>query len=300
MEKITPAKGESKKKRQWVTDILSHFHLWHRPSRPLFVSELNAVILGSKGSYKYLVGNIILGTIAFDAADATFDAERRAGEVCGESVTLVNAPRVAARICTLWYARTCPERFLTVVFSHKPKAEDTDGRAWCFLGRVPLGTGFWELKCFSLVTGPWKSESKLARWLEERSSSFTEEQRRFVIYITKAINIKIPQKGYKRPSRQPIVRHVERSIRSRVMKIWKCVLESSRGPWTHQQAQQKGLGRVWITSGEARRSLCFIRMNINPELNPPHLCIHRDTDNDMNMHTLVSSDVVSDSTVASV
>ncbi|XP_062234355.1 GTPase IMAP family member 8-like isoform X1 [Platichthys flesus] len=54
--------------------------------------ELNVIMLGSKSSHKYLVGNIILGTSAFDAADATFDAERRVGEVCGRSVTLVNAP----------------------------------------------------------------------------------------------------------------------------------------------------------------------------------------------------------------
>nr|XP_019938410.1 PREDICTED: GTPase IMAP family member 8-like [Paralichthys olivaceus] len=54
--------------------------------------ELNAVILGSKSSHKYLVGNIILGTSAFDASDATFDAERREAEVFGQSVTLVNAP----------------------------------------------------------------------------------------------------------------------------------------------------------------------------------------------------------------
>ncbi|XP_053270391.1 GTPase IMAP family member 8 isoform X2 [Pleuronectes platessa] len=54
--------------------------------------ELNVIMLGSKSSHKYLVGNIILGTSAFDAADATFDAVSRAGEVCGRSVTLVNAP----------------------------------------------------------------------------------------------------------------------------------------------------------------------------------------------------------------
>ncbi|GAA6214444.1 GTPase IMAP family member 8-like [Lates japonicus] len=54
--------------------------------------ELNVVILGSKSSQKYLVGNIILGRNAFDAVDTTFDYEKREGEVCERRVSLVKTP----------------------------------------------------------------------------------------------------------------------------------------------------------------------------------------------------------------
>uniref|UniRef100_A0A4W6EQH7 AIG1-type G domain-containing protein n=1 Tax=Lates calcarifer TaxID=8187 RepID=A0A4W6EQH7_LATCA len=54
--------------------------------------ELNVVILGSKSSQKYLVGNIILGTNAFDAVDITSDCEKREGQVCERRVTLVKTP----------------------------------------------------------------------------------------------------------------------------------------------------------------------------------------------------------------
>uniref|UniRef100_A0A3B4XJU1 GTPase IMAP family member 8-like n=1 Tax=Seriola lalandi dorsalis TaxID=1841481 RepID=A0A3B4XJU1_SERLL len=54
--------------------------------------ELNVVIVGSQGSHKDLVGNIILGRNAFDAVDATFDCEKGEGEVCERRVTLVQTP----------------------------------------------------------------------------------------------------------------------------------------------------------------------------------------------------------------
>ncbi|XP_059181165.1 uncharacterized protein LOC131959971 [Centropristis striata] len=54
--------------------------------------ELNAVLVGSKSSRKYLVGNIILGRQAFDPADVTCRCERGEGEVCGRRVSLVKAP----------------------------------------------------------------------------------------------------------------------------------------------------------------------------------------------------------------
>ncbi len=56
------------------------------------LSELNAVLVGSNSSRKYLVGNIILGREAFDLGDVTSCCERREGEVCGRRVTLVKAP----------------------------------------------------------------------------------------------------------------------------------------------------------------------------------------------------------------
>ncbi|XP_044033850.1 GTPase IMAP family member 8-like [Siniperca chuatsi] len=54
--------------------------------------ELNAVLVGSKSSRQYLVGNIILGRQAFDLRDATSRCERGEGEVHGRRVTLVKAP----------------------------------------------------------------------------------------------------------------------------------------------------------------------------------------------------------------
>ncbi|XP_071319066.1 GTPase IMAP family member 8-like [Trachinotus anak] len=54
--------------------------------------ELNAVIVGSKGSYKSLVGNTILGRNVFDAVDLTFDCKRGEGEVFERRVTLVQTP----------------------------------------------------------------------------------------------------------------------------------------------------------------------------------------------------------------
>ncbi|XP_041819301.1 uncharacterized protein LOC121625277 [Chelmon rostratus] len=54
--------------------------------------ELNAVLVGSNSSQKYLVGNIILGKQAFDQGDVTCSCERGEGEVCGRNVTLVKAP----------------------------------------------------------------------------------------------------------------------------------------------------------------------------------------------------------------
>ncbi|XP_070846874.1 GTPase IMAP family member 8-like [Chaetodon trifascialis] len=56
------------------------------------VKELNVVLVGSNSSRKYLVGNIILGKLAFDQGDVTFSCERGEGEVCGRKVTLVKAP----------------------------------------------------------------------------------------------------------------------------------------------------------------------------------------------------------------
>lgn len=53
---------------------------------------MNAVLVGSKSSQKYLVGNIILRRNAFDSGDATSRCERGEGEVCGRRVTLVKAP----------------------------------------------------------------------------------------------------------------------------------------------------------------------------------------------------------------
>ncbi|XP_076616561.1 uncharacterized protein LOC143339278 [Chaetodon auriga] len=54
--------------------------------------ELNVVLVGSNSSRKYLVGNIILGKLAFDQGDVTFSCKRGEGEVCGRKVTLVKAP----------------------------------------------------------------------------------------------------------------------------------------------------------------------------------------------------------------
>ncbi|XP_008298632.1 GTPase IMAP family member 8-like [Stegastes partitus] len=54
--------------------------------------ELNAVLVGSKSSRKYLVGNIILGRQAFDPRDATSRCERGEGDACGRRVSLVRAP----------------------------------------------------------------------------------------------------------------------------------------------------------------------------------------------------------------
>ncbi|XP_037609920.1 GTPase IMAP family member 8-like [Sebastes umbrosus] len=54
--------------------------------------ELNAVLVGSKTSRNYLVGNIVLGRRAFDPTDVTSCCERAEGEVCGLTVTLVKAP----------------------------------------------------------------------------------------------------------------------------------------------------------------------------------------------------------------
>uniref|UniRef100_A0A3B4UQ69 AIG1-type G domain-containing protein n=1 Tax=Seriola dumerili TaxID=41447 RepID=A0A3B4UQ69_SERDU len=54
--------------------------------------HLNVLIVGSQGSHKDLVGNIILGRNAFDAVDATFNCEKREGEVCERRVTLVQTP----------------------------------------------------------------------------------------------------------------------------------------------------------------------------------------------------------------
>ncbi|TMS22197.1 GTPase IMAP family member 8 [Larimichthys crocea] len=55
------------------------------------VKEMNAVLVGSNSSRKYLVGNLILEG-AFDVGDITSCCERREGEVCGRKVTLVKAP----------------------------------------------------------------------------------------------------------------------------------------------------------------------------------------------------------------
>lgn len=52
---------------------------------------MNAVLVGSNSSRKYLVGNLILEE-AFDVGDITSCCERREGEVCGRKVTLVKAP----------------------------------------------------------------------------------------------------------------------------------------------------------------------------------------------------------------
>ncbi|XP_070783065.1 GTPase IMAP family member 8-like [Enoplosus armatus] len=54
--------------------------------------ELHVVLVGSKSSRKYLVGNIILGRQAFDPRDVTSRCERGEGDVCGRRVRLVNAP----------------------------------------------------------------------------------------------------------------------------------------------------------------------------------------------------------------
>ncbi|KAM3842772.1 GTPase IMAP family member 8-like, partial [Diretmus argenteus] len=54
---------------------------------------LNAVILGAKGSWKHLVGNIILGRDTFQLrVFLASNCEKGEGEVCGRRVTLVNAP----------------------------------------------------------------------------------------------------------------------------------------------------------------------------------------------------------------
>lgn len=50
------------------------------------------MLVGSKSSRKYLVGNTILGRQAFDPGDVTSRCERGEGEVCGRRVTLVKAP----------------------------------------------------------------------------------------------------------------------------------------------------------------------------------------------------------------
>ncbi|KAM9336922.1 GTPase IMAP family member 8-like [Symphorus nematophorus] len=54
--------------------------------------ELNAVLVGSNSSRKYLVGNIILGKEAFDQGDVKSTCEKGEGEVCGRRVMLVKAP----------------------------------------------------------------------------------------------------------------------------------------------------------------------------------------------------------------
>uniref|UniRef100_A0A671YYL3 GTPase IMAP family member 8 n=1 Tax=Sparus aurata TaxID=8175 RepID=A0A671YYL3_SPAAU len=56
-----------------------------------FPSELNVLLVGSNSSRKYLVGNIILGKLAFES-DVTACCEQGEGEVCGRRVTLVKAP----------------------------------------------------------------------------------------------------------------------------------------------------------------------------------------------------------------
>lgn len=56
------------------------------------LSELNAVLVGSRSSQKYLVGNIILRKKVFDPGDETSQCERGEGEVCGRRVMLVKAP----------------------------------------------------------------------------------------------------------------------------------------------------------------------------------------------------------------
>ncbi|XP_029383686.1 GTPase IMAP family member 7-like [Echeneis naucrates] len=60
--------------------------------KAISTNELNAVIVGAKCSYKYLIGNIILGRKAFNEVDTTFHCERGEGEVCDRRVTLVNTP----------------------------------------------------------------------------------------------------------------------------------------------------------------------------------------------------------------
>uniref|UniRef100_A0A671YYL2 GTPase IMAP family member 8 n=1 Tax=Sparus aurata TaxID=8175 RepID=A0A671YYL2_SPAAU len=55
------------------------------------VKELNVLLVGSNSSRKYLVGNIILGKLAFES-DVTACCEQGEGEVCGRRVTLVKAP----------------------------------------------------------------------------------------------------------------------------------------------------------------------------------------------------------------
>ncbi|XP_070708345.1 GTPase IMAP family member 8-like [Pempheris klunzingeri] len=57
-----------------------------------FVKELNVVLVGSKSSQKYLVGNIILGKETFDSRDVTTNSETVERDVCGRRVTLVKAP----------------------------------------------------------------------------------------------------------------------------------------------------------------------------------------------------------------
>lgn len=57
-----------------------------------FLSELNVVLVGSKSSWKCLVGNTILGREEFDPRDATCRSERGEGDVCGRRVTMVKAP----------------------------------------------------------------------------------------------------------------------------------------------------------------------------------------------------------------
>lgn len=50
------------------------------------------MLVGSRSSQKYLVGNIILKKKAFDPGDETSRCQRGAGEVCGRRVMLVKAP----------------------------------------------------------------------------------------------------------------------------------------------------------------------------------------------------------------
>lgn len=58
----------------------------------LSLSELRVVLVGSNSSQKYLVGNIILGTEAFQPRDLLCCSEKSEAEVCGRTVTLVKAP----------------------------------------------------------------------------------------------------------------------------------------------------------------------------------------------------------------
>lgn len=58
----------------------------------LLLSELNVLLVGTKSSLKYLVGNMILGKPAFDCEDITACCQRTEGKVCGRRVTLAKAP----------------------------------------------------------------------------------------------------------------------------------------------------------------------------------------------------------------
>lgn len=54
--------------------------------------------------------------------------------------------------------------------------------------------------------------------------------------------------------------------------------------WAHHPDRQRGLGRPGITVGMAKLDLCYIRINVNPELNLLQFCIRRETGIDTHKH----------------